>query len=292
LNADRRKRLTLTASLSLAAVLFLLDTLTALEVAGGVPYLAVVLIGLLGRMPWAVLALALLGTLLTVAGYVLSPPSSSATTVPMLNRGLAIFAIWSTAIVSYLHLRSLATLKPLVDRDGLTGLYNRHYFNAEARRQVNAWRRYGNPLSLIMLDIDHFKRVNDAYGHLAGDAVLTALAGTLQDCTRDLDTACRYGGEEFVVLLPFTDQGGALAKARQIQHAIAALRVPWHSDRLSFRVSMGVAEMAEAKWEVADLVDAADRALYRAKTEGRDRICLAPLPASADRAGRHDETHS
>jgi diguanylate cyclase (GGDEF)-like protein len=276
MNDMRRHRLTLTATLILAAALFALDAVTPLGVAGGLPYLAVVLVGLLGRMPRTILLLASLCTGLIVIGFYLSATAVGTSSVAMLNRVLAIGAIWSTAIVSYLHLRSLATLKPLADRDELTKLYNRHYFNSEARRQVGAWRRYGNPLSLVMLDIDHFKRINDKHGHPAGDEVLKALAATLLAHTREMDTACRYGGEEFVVLLPFTDLSGALAKARQIKSAISALTVPWQDRSLTFRVSMGVVELGDSKWEVEDLVGAADAALYRAKSEGRNRICAAP----------------
>lgn len=278
MNDTRRHRLTLTATLILAAALFAMDAITPLGVAGGLPYLVVVLVGLLGRMPRTILLLAALCTVLIGIGYYLSAPGSGPPSVAMLNRVLAIGAIWSTAIVSYVHLRSLATLKPLADRDELTGLYNRHYFNTEARRQFGAWRRYGNPLSLIMLDIDHFKRINDRHGHPAGDEVLKALAATLLAQTRELDTTCRYGGEEFVMLLPFTDLSGALAKAHQIKNAIDALSVPWRHERLRFHVSMGVAELHDSQWEPADLVAAADRALYRAKAEGRNRICAAGGP--------------
>lgn len=281
MNDTRRHRLTLAAALILAAALFALDAVTPLGVAGGLPYLAVVLVGLLGRMPRTILLLASLCTGLIVTGFYVSPSTPGSSSVAMLNRVLAIAAIWSTAIVSYVHLRSLATLKPLADRDELTKLYNRHYFNTEARRQVGAWRRYGNPLSLVMLDIDHFKRINDKHGHPAGDEVLKALATTLLAHTRDLDTACRYGGEEFVVLLPFTDLTGALAKAHQIKNAIGTLAVPWRHERLTFHVSMGVAELHDSKWEVEDLVGAADKALYRAKSEGRNRICAASAPKAS-----------
>ena len=281
MNDTRRHRLTLIATLILAAALFAMDVVTPLGVAGGLPYLAVVLVGLLGRMPRTILLLASLCTVLIGAGFYLSPLASSPPSVAMLNRVLAIAAIWSTAIVSYVHLRSLATLRPLADRDELTGLYNRHYFNTEARRQFGAWRRYGNPLSLIMLDIDHFKRINDKHGHAAGDAVLKALAATLLTQTRELDTTFRHGGEEFVVLLPFTDLTAALTKAQQIKDAIDTLTVPWRREKLRFHVSMGVAELRDSNWEPADLVAAADKALYRAKSEGRNRICAASAPKAS-----------
>jgi diguanylate cyclase (GGDEF)-like protein len=278
-NDRRRYRLTLAACLALATALFVLDLATPLGVAGGLPYLTVVLVGLLARMPRTLLVLAALATVLIALGFHLSPPGALARSVSLLNYALAVSAIWAVAIVSFVHLRSLARLQPLADRDALTGLYNRHYFDREAQRQISAWRRYGQPLSLLMLDIDHFKRINDKYGHPAGDAVLKALAEILTAHTRDLDTACRYGGEEFVVLLPFTDVDGALAKAEQIRGAIAALTVPWQRHKLTFRVSMGVVELRHADWELGQLIAAADKAMYQAKSEGRDRICVAAQPA-------------
>lgn len=241
------------------------------------PYVAVVLVGLLARQPRTVLALAALGTALTVMGYFISPGEVTSHHVALINRSLAIFAIWATGIVSYVHLRSLATLKPLVNRDELTGIFNRHYFNEEADKLTQASRRYGFPLALIMLDIDWFKDINDKWGHLAGDRVLKALAEVLHAQIRDIDVVCRYGGEEFVVLLPYTDLQGAVTTAHNLQRAIEALSVSWNDTTINIHVSMGVAELTPDRCSVADLVGAADQALYQAKTAGRNRVVNAPV---------------
>jgi diguanylate cyclase (GGDEF)-like protein len=278
LNTRRQKPpwlLPLLATFGFGAI-FLFDLSTPLGVAGGVPYILIVLFGLLARQPVTVLVLAVISTLLTLAGLVLSPAAILPIPVVALNRGLAIFAIWATAIVSYLHLRSLAELKPLADHDELTGLYNRHYLQAESKKQISIARRYHQPLSLLMIDIDHFKQINDRHGHLAGDEVLRTLAGALMANCRDIDTACRYGGEEFVVLLLFTGLDGALATARQVHTAVAALEVPWRGETIRFRVSMGLAELTPGMTVLEDLVAAADAALYTAKQGGRDRIMSAP----------------
>lgn len=193
-NNRNRFRAALVLSALLATAILAFDAMTPLGVAGGVPYVAVVLIGLMARQPRTVLVLAALGTALTVVGYFISPQEVTSHHVVLINRGLAIFAIWATGIVSYVHLRSLATLKPLVDRDELTGIFNRHYFNEQVDKLIQASRRYGSPLALIMLDIDRFKDINDKWGHLAGDRVLKALAEVLRVQIRDIDLVCRYGG--------------------------------------------------------------------------------------------------
>ena len=273
--ANSRQRTSLLLGAVLAAAIFSFDLLTPLGIAAGVPYVAVVMIALYTRSARAALALAALGTILTVLGYFLAPAAVAPPAVVLTNRALALFAIWTTTIVTYLHLRTLAELKPLADRDELTGLYNRRYFKKEAARQIGARRRYRYPLSLLMLDVDHFKRINDEYGHAAGDQVLKALARTLHINAREIDTVCRYGGEEFAVLLPFTNLDSALGKARRVQTAINAVTVHRRRRTITFRVSIGVAEFTSAMRGIKEFVDTADRAMYAAKAAGRNRIMTA-----------------
>ncbi|OGI38818.1 MAG: hypothetical protein A2140_03930 [Candidatus Muproteobacteria bacterium RBG_16_62_13] len=263
-------------SILFALAVFIFDLLTPTEINGNLLYVGLVMIALYMRQPKAAIVLAGVGTALTFIGISLVPNDGLSAKTSMVNHALTIAAVWSTAIVTYLHLQSIAELRPLADQDELTELYNRRYFNAEAKRQISAWRRFRNPLSLIMLDIDHFKEINDIHGHAAGDLVLMRLATVLRSQTRDIDTICRYGGEEFVILLPFTDLRGAIAKAEQIRRATTIQQVRWDGRYIRFKISLGVAELANSAWDAETLVAAADQALYQAKHEGRNRTVAAP----------------
>jgi diguanylate cyclase (GGDEF)-like protein len=172
-----------------------------------------------------------------------------------------------------------AKLETLSNTDGLTGVANRRRFDCELGREWNRNRRTGQPLALIMLDVDHFKHYNDCLGHLAGDSCLKALAETLERMERRAGRmVARYGGEEFVVLLPDTDLRGAQEAARRIQREIWALALP-HPDMPRdtaggiVTVSLGVASLVPAEDNSPEcLVREADAALYKAKNAGRNRI--------------------
>ena len=156
--------------------------------------------------------------------------------------------------------------------DALTGVGNRRKLEQALAVEASRVARQGGALSVIMADIDHFKRVNDTHGHGAGDAVLTAFGGLLRSMTRKTDVVARYGGEEFVVLLPHTGLDLAAAKACGLRKALAALRFPPLD--LAVTSSFGVAEMAPGEAGEAMLARA-DRALYEAKGGGRDRVVCA-----------------
>ncbi len=165
---------------------------------------------------------------------------------------------------------TLESLRQVANTDPLTGLFNRRAMD----QQLNAlWMRQGNPaLSVLMLDIDHFKRINDTYGHPNGDKVIREVAETLRRCLRAEDTAFRYGGEEFMVLLPNTPMEGALNVAESIRDRVAALHMPLQEDAaLQCTVSLGVASR-EASDDRESLCRRADRALYQAKNQGRNRV--------------------
>jgi diguanylate cyclase (GGDEF)-like protein/PAS domain S-box-containing protein len=167
-------------------------------------------------------------------------------------------------------------LRRQADTDGLTGLLNRRAFMVEAERTFDVARRHGRPLGLLLVDADHFKRINDTYGHPAGDAVLVALAGIMTACLRHTDRLGRIGGEEFAVLLPETDEAGAIAFAERLLSDTRAARVEIDTDAaLSVTVSVGVAVIAAATQSHEALVHEADTALYAAKSGGRDRWALA-----------------
>jgi diguanylate cyclase (GGDEF)-like protein len=163
-------------------------------------------------------------------------------------------------------------IKSLAIRDGLTGLYNYRYFWEMLNQQVVQSRRYGWPLSLLFLDIDDFKKVNDTLGHPQGDLVLKALADYLAGAVRQADLLCRYGGEEFVVLLPQTPGGQAHIMAERLREGIAQTAIGLSDRQITITVSIGVAGLTPHR-DGAALVNAADAALYRAKHTGKNRVC-------------------
>jgi diguanylate cyclase (GGDEF)-like protein len=260
-------------SLLICIAVLLFDISSPRGVAAGIPYVALVLVGLITQKPRFILVLALVASLLTVAGYYLSPPGVTFD-VSIINRALTLFAIWSTALVSYFHLNMLARLEPLATTDQLTGLYNRHYFSSELLKQINIWRRYQRPLSILILDIDFFKKVNDTYGHLAGDYVLRTLARICQDVVRDIDTVARIGGEEFAILLPSTGINGAMQTAERIRRETEAYAFNYDDIHFRLTVSLGVAELTDESWSITEFMKAADEMLYKAKNSGRNR-CVA-----------------
>lgn len=166
---------------------------------------------------------------------------------------------------------SNAHLYDLAIHDTTTGLYMGHYLRQRLREEVKRARRYGFPVSLIMVDLDHFKRVNDTLGHLAGDQVLRELAGVLaHDSRQDIDVVARYGGEEFVLLLPETPLPGALVVAERIRRGV--MEHQFFGGRLRLTTSAGVASLPEdaVTWE--QLLARADAELYRAKAAGRNCV--------------------
>lgn len=165
--------------------------------------------------------------------------------------------------------------------DGLTGLSNRAAAEEGLRGLLRAARRYRTPAAVLMLDIDHFKQVNDRYGHAAGDAVIRALARTLCEASRDVDLPGRFGGEEFVVGLAHTDLRGAQRFAERLRASVAASSVNCDGQTLTYTISVGVALMTSRDADLDAVLRRADEALYRAKAAGRNRIELAPVPRSS-----------
>jgi len=162
-------------------------------------------------------------------------------------------------------------LAALASQDGLTGLKNRRAFEERMLEELARIRRTGQPVSLLLLDIDHFKAFNDTFGHPRGDEVLRNVARHLSRCIRDTDVAVRYGGEEFAVILPNTGADGAAQMGERLRGAIA--EAVW-SER-AITVSVGAATAVQASTLIEHLIDQADRALYRSKQDGRNRVTLA-----------------
>lgn len=163
-------------------------------------------------------------------------------------------------------------------RDGLTGLWNRRYLMERLEHELAVARRSQRPLSLVLLDLDHFKQVNDRHGHAAGDRVLTEAARALQTCIRDIDHLGRYGGEEFVILLPFCDTDMAMAIAERCRRQVETLQIEVDGIRIPVTSSFGVTTLPVGTLCAGDaLTHSADLGLYRAKAEGRNRVVWMPL---------------
>jgi diguanylate cyclase (GGDEF)-like protein len=163
----------------------------------------------------------------------------------------------------------------MVVRDGLTGVHNRRKFIEEATREVARALRYKRELALILIDIDHFKAVNDTHGHLAGDAALKQLAVRFSSQVRAEEVFARIGGEEFAVLCPETDLEGATALAEKLRAACERKPFDCAGIEVGVTCSFGVAQLGGEMSKLDDLIRAADRALYRAKSEGRNRVSAA-----------------
>ncbi len=165
------------------------------------------------------------------------------------------------------------TLLDLSTKDPLTGLANRGSVLAEFQNRFGLSLRYNRPLSIVICDLDHFKRVNDTHGHGAGDFVLRIFGERLLTTLREADLAGRIGGEEFIMVLPETDLAGARPFAERLRKAIATMPVALPSGGLTITCSLGIAERTAADLDAGQLLARADAALYRAKARGRDRVC-------------------
>lgn len=168
-------------------------------------------------------------------------------------------------------------LKRLATTDPLTGIPNRRFLMDQGDRELGRARRYGNALSVLILDIDHFKKINDRHGHAVGDDALKAMVQCCLRQLREIDILCRLGGEEFVALLPETPGEAAMAAAERLRDAVARMSLPLAgSENLTFTISVGVTAPREADVSLADMLSRADEALYEAKRNGRNRVTLLP----------------
>jgi two-component system cell cycle response regulator len=202
------------------------------------------------------------------ADDVLTTPVEPGELLARLNRRRALKQRTDALLVQGERLERLALT------DGLTQMHNRRHFQMRLAEEFRRAQRYDNPLALILADLDHFKAVNDTSGHVQGDVVLRKVAACFQACIRDTDTAARWGGEEFAVVLPQTHLAGALTVAERIRRDVAALKLG-AGELGVVTASLGVSSYPAAHVHTTDeLVRSADEALYRAKREGRNRVCL------------------
>jgi diguanylate cyclase (GGDEF)-like protein len=184
--------------------------------------------------------------------------------------------ILATALQNSIYVEKV---RQLASRDGLTGMLNRRAFEERIVEEITRAERYGSGLAILMIDIDHFKTVNDDFGHLLGDEVLKHTATIFSHQLRKVDFICRFGGEEFAIILPSTTLESAAAVAEKLRraffsHAFSGIPRP-------VTVSIGVAAFPENGVHRDTLVQAADRALYQAKIDGRNRVSIAPMSTKA-----------
>jgi diguanylate cyclase (GGDEF)-like protein len=194
---------------------------------------------------------------------------------------LAVTASGLTIAVSFVLgyivvMRLVYRLQHLSQHDSLTGLLNRRAIENSLDKEAQRLQRFGEVYSVMLVDIDHFKRINDSLGHAAGDEVLRVVASVLNEHAREVDRVARYGGEEFCVLLPHTDHDGALQAAERLRSAVHGTEIPWQDEHICVTVSTGLATAIDPDEPLHALLKRADDALYRAKTEGRNRVVAAP----------------
>lgn len=270
----------LVATLALA-----FDLSQPLGVSAGIPYVILPLLGLLSRSAVLIIGAAAAGTMLVYLGMLLSPPNVDLPIV-LLNRGMSSMLVWVTALVALRHLHVgnclQQQLKDLAATDPLTGICNRRHFFEALHTELKRYERYGDPFSLILIDADHFKQINDRYGHAIGDATLCWIADSCRQCVREPDLVGRFGGEEFVILLPQTTADEAVVVAERIRRVMHDHGLRRRGNAAEVTLSFGVAEAGPATATFDDILKAADDALFHAKRGGRDRVARhgAGLPES------------
>ncbi|MBT9569460.1 MAG: GGDEF domain-containing protein [Thiobacillus sp.] len=201
--------------------------------------------------------------------------------------GVAAFLFAMTVLALRPIIRSLLKEQDLLERsihDGLTGLYNHAYMEETLEREIVRTRRYRRPLSILMFDIDHFKKVNDTYGHLCGDEVLREVSQRAQHSARAQDMTARYGGEEFMLILPETGSDAAQVLAERLRAEVAASKFKTSSGEIGITISLGVVTYTGTSDTITklEMMRAVDSALYASKAGGRNRVSVARLDAPHD----------
>jgi diguanylate cyclase (GGDEF)-like protein len=187
----------------------------------------------------------------------------------------ALSALAAQLAVALSNAESVRRLEELATTDGLTGCFNKRYFNEQLKAKLSAAERFGRKLSLIITDIDHFKVVNDTYGHATGDVVIKELGAILTRLKRETDIVARFGGEEFCLLCEETDAQGAANLAERVRQELECTTFETELGKLKVTCSLGVATYPDHGRNREGLFEGADRALYKAKHAGRNRISAA-----------------
>ncbi len=203
---------------------------------------------------------------------------------------VSLLDVTDTSIYQNMLKKAMQSLAEASNRDGLTGIYNRRFLEETLAKEFSRVRRYGGYMSLVLLDLDHFKNVNDTHGHLAGDEVLRNAAQRVTAGLRQSDTAGRYGGEEFALILPETTSEGAAILAERLRARIADQPVQHENIAIPISISAGIAQWMPHMTRYENLIEAADVALYKAKDSGRNCVKVAQVQASNDGDARSQPT--
>ncbi len=257
------------------SIIFVIDLLMPLGVAGGVPYVLPTLTTLWTDRQKDTYSVATGAALLTITGYFFSPVTDGVPWMVIANRLLALFVIFVTAVfvikqkVSGKEITLLnQKLQQIADTDPLTGTGNRLLFNKVINSEINRVQRYNHPLSLLMFDIDHFKRINDSFGHNAGDNVLVSLTKLISENIRKTDSLYRVGGEEFIVILTGTD----LENAKNVAESLCSTVSDYNVGLLDWvTISIGVTSLLKND-TMESFINRADGAMYDSKKTGRNRV--------------------
>lgn len=246
------------------------------------------------RQRWYAMAAMIL---LFIAGYLAYAAlfwSSHVALVDLIVPAIFFFGacfVWLSATLSLqttVDLMRVSVLERETLTDPLTGVFNRRLLDRRLNEEIARARRYGLPLSILLIDIDHFKQINDSHGHQAGDRVLIAMGKLIAKGLRDSDVVVRYGGEEFLIIAPHTPLVGAVELAERIRkrvasHDFALASPPATPSPLGVTVSLGIGSLGDGVASADELIEAADANLYRAKRAGRNRV-VAAAPGGAERA--------
>jgi diguanylate cyclase (GGDEF)-like protein len=270
----------LVAAIAYCGTILYIDISTASEFSEAFLYsLALILVYPI-RRTWAIVFVTVLGISFTIFGKLFEEEVEGGVG-ELFNRGMADFVLCAFAFLLQRITAVERVLFKLSTSDPLTGALNRRQFMALLSREQKRAERYAARYSLLMVDIDHFKKINDTYGHQTGDEAIRRMAEVCQAHLRPTDMLCRYGGEEFLVALTHTDEAGARIAAERIREAVAKVEIAADGRTVRMTVSIGVTSFVPAV-RVEQLIECADQALYAAKTGGRNQVRVGHLDRPAE----------